>query len=92
MPLTQRITFKTVLKKKNQVQVPKLFRWQYKMEPSEILKITVRVEGALGVKENFLGKMHKDGRIVIPKMQLALLRGKEPSLEGYALEVTLEPT
>ncbi len=45
----------------------------------------------MGVRENFLGKMRKDGRIVIPKLEIALLRGDEPSLEGYALEVTLEP-
>jgi len=35
--------------------------------------------------------MQKDGRIAIPKFTLALLKRDEPSLEGYAMEVTLEP-
>ncbi len=61
------------------------------MEPSEVLEITISVDAAMGVRENFLGKMRKDGRIIIPKLQVALLRGDDPSLDGYALEVTLEP-
>jgi len=91
MPLSQRVTFKTMLKKENRIAVPRIVRWQYKLEPLEILKVTVSVVGAMGVKECFLGKMRKDGRIVIPKLQLALLRRDEPTLESFTLEVTLEP-
>ena len=80
-----------MLKKRNRIAVPRIVRWQYKLEPSEVLKVTVSVVGMLGAKENFLAKMRKDGRIVIPLLQLALLRGHEPSLDGFALEVTLEP-
>ena len=89
MPLTQRVTFKTMLKKNNRILVPRIVRWQYKLEPSEVLKITVSVIGRLGARENFLGKIRKDGRIVIPKLQQALLRGNEPNLDSFALEVTL---
>ncbi len=91
MPLTRRVTFKAILKKRDLLYVPKLIRWQYKLESSEILRVTVSVVGAMGLRESFLGKMHKDGRIAIPKLQVALLKCKEPSLEGFALEVTLEP-
>ena len=91
MPLTQRVSFKIVLGKSKLIQVPKLVRWHYKLEPSEILKITVRVEGRLGVKENFLGKMHKDGRITIPQLTLGLLKQYEPNLEGLVFEINLEP-
>jgi hypothetical protein len=35
--------------------------------------------------------MLKDGRLVIPKLTMALLKRDEPSLEGYVMEVTLEP-
>jgi hypothetical protein len=45
----------------------------------------------MGIRECFLGKMHKDGRIIIPKLQIALLRRDEPSLAGFPLEVTIEP-
>lgn len=92
MPLTGRVTFKAMLKKRDLLYVPKLIRWQYKLEPSEVLKVTVSVVGEMGVRESFLGKIHKDGRIVIPKLQIALLRRNQPSLEGFALEVTIEPT
>jgi hypothetical protein len=91
MPLTHRITFKTTVKKQNRIAIPKILRWQYKLESSEVLKVTVSVEGTMGVRESFLGKMRKDGRIAIPQLQLALLRRNEPSLEDFALEVMLEP-
>jgi hypothetical protein len=35
--------------------------------------------------------MLKDGRIVVPKMILALLKEDEPKLVGEIMEVTLEP-
>jgi hypothetical protein len=91
LPLTHRVIFKTLLKKRDLLSIPKLIRWQYKLESSEVLRITVSVVGAMGVRESFLGKMHKDGRIIVPKLQIALLRRDEPSLAGYALEVTIEP-
>ena len=31
MPLTERVKFKTVLQKGNRVQLPKLVRWEYKL-------------------------------------------------------------
>lgn len=66
-------------------------RWQFKLEPSEVFKITVSVVGLMGVRESFFAKMYNDGRILVPQVPLALLRRNEPSLEGFALEVTLEP-
>ena len=54
------------------------------------MRITVSVVGAMGVRECFLGKMHLDGRIVVPKLQIALLRRDEPSLAGFPLEVIIE--
>ena len=44
----------------------------------------------LGAKKNFLGKMRKDWRLVIPKLTTASLKRDEPSLEACALEVKLE--
>ena len=55
------------------------------------MRITVSVVGAMGVGESFLGKIYLDGRIVVPKLQIALLRRDEPSLAGFPLEVTIEP-
>ena len=61
------------------------------METSEVLKVTINVVGLFSNTESFWAKMRKDGRIAVPKLVLALLKHDEPSLEGYAMEVTLEP-
>ncbi len=91
VPLTQRVTFKAILTKNNQLQVPKIVRQQFKLETTETLKVTVNVVGILGAKENFFAKMYPDGRILVPKVPLAQLRRNEPSIVGFPLEVTLEP-
>ena len=91
MPLSQRVSFKTMLQKQNRLQVPKLVRWEYKLESSEVLKVTVIIVGLLGVRECFLAKMQKNGQIRIPDLTMALLKRDEPSLEGCVMEVTLEP-
>ena len=43
------------------------------------------------IRSNTVAKMGKDGRILIPKLTLALLRSKKPDPAGYGMEVTLEP-
>ena len=80
-----------MLQKMNRIQIPRLVRWQFKLESSEVLRATVTIVGVLGVRESFLVKMRKDGRLVIPKLTMALLQRDQPSLEGYIMEVTLEP-
>ena len=91
MPLTQRATFKAVLTKNKQLQVPKIVRDQFKLEATKTLKVTVSVVGILGAKETFFTRMYNDGRILVPKVPLSQLRRNEPSIEGFPLEVTLEP-
>jgi bifunctional DNA-binding transcriptional regulator/antitoxin component of YhaV-PrlF toxin-antitoxin module len=91
LPLTKRVSFKTILQKNNRVQIPRLVRTQYKLEPFEVLKVTASVTGLVVFSESFFARIQKGGRIVIPKLTLDLLRHDEPSLEGYAIEVTLEP-
>jgi len=56
-----------------------------------VLKVTVEVVGVIGVRENFLAKMFKDGRIGIPKLTQCLLKLRASILEGRLIEVTLEP-
>jgi hypothetical protein len=41
LPLTERLDFKAVLQKGNRFQLPKLVRWKFKLETSQILKVTV---------------------------------------------------
>jgi len=73
------------------LQVPNVIRWEFKMEKGEALKVTVNVVGLFSNTESYWTKMRKDGRITVPKLVLALLKQKETSLEGYTMEVTLEP-
>ena len=80
-----------MLQRQNRLQVPKLVRWQHKLEPSEILKVTVGIEGVVGITESFLAKLQKSGRVVIPELAIASLKRKEPNLEGCVMEVTLDP-
>ncbi len=91
LPLTNSVTFKTRLQKQNRFTVPKLLRWKYKMEPTEVLKVTVHVIGSMCVSESYVTKMLKEGRIIIPKFTIALLH-QDAGIEIQAIEVTLEPT
>ncbi len=42
--------------------------------------------------EPFFSKMTKDGRILIPNLTLTLIKGEKTNIEGYTLNITLEPT
>jgi hypothetical protein len=91
LPLTESVSFKAVLLRGNRVQIPRLLRWQYRMEADQVLKVNIRIEGSFG-GEKFLVRMAKDGRLTIQKLTLKLLQaGEEESLEGSVLVVTVEP-
>ena len=94
MPLTEAVSFKCALQKGNRIQVPNLVRWQFKLETTQVLKVTVNVAGSYSGSESFYAKMSKDGRITVPWLTLILLQKRatgEKSLRTYALEVKLEP-
>ncbi len=93
LPLTEKVSFKTPLQRGNRVQVPNLIRWQFKMESEQILKVTVNALNVWGSTQTYYARMGKDGRILIPKLQLELMHSRrETNLVGYAMEVTIEPT
>ena len=92
MPLTKQVSFKAALQRGNRIQVPKLIRWQFKLEPQQVLKVTVDLEELGYGTEEFYAKMGGDGRIAVPKLMLKLLQGEdEESLVGSVFEVKLEP-
>jgi hypothetical protein len=90
LPLTESVSFKAKLQKANRIQIPRIIRWQYKLEPTQVLKVTVSLTTMLG-HEEFLARMSRDGRITVPKLTANLLRGKKETLLGRILEVSLEP-
>ena len=59
LPLNQCVTFKTLLQKQNRLQIPKLIRLKYKLESSEILKVTVKIYVGYFKSEDFFAKMYK---------------------------------
>jgi hypothetical protein len=90
MTLTKTVEFEVVLQKCNLFQVPKIIRWQFKLEPDQVLKVDVRSKD-LYASGSFLAKMSKDGRIRVPKLFYLILKGKEPDLVGRVIEVKLQP-
>ena len=92
MPLTQKITLKTAIQQGNRVQIPKLVRSQFNIEPNQVLEVGVCAVNPWGGWQYFYAKIGKDGRIFIPKLTLSLMKKDKPSLTGYILEVTLQPT
>ena len=93
MPLTHSVSFKAAIGKGNRIQIPTLIRWEFKLEPTQLLTISVRLFGR-GIDETFYTKMNKDGRITIPKINAELIKTqlpKEATLNEYAFEITLTP-
>jgi len=83
-----------LLLKGNRVQLPKLVRWRFKLETSQVLKVTVTAVNVFGGWEAFYGRMNESGRITIPKLALKQLQSRRrdiQSLTGAVLEVRLEP-
>jgi|WetSurMetagenome_2_1015567.scaffolds.fasta_scaffold26312_2 hypothetical protein len=57
MPLTGKVDFVARVQNFNRVQIPKLVRWRHKIEPSQILKVTLSRPNASGSRGEFLAKM-----------------------------------
>lgn len=90
--LTERVCFKGMLQKGNRLQVPKLVRWQFKMDSKQVLKVTLKAVGAFKGYQSFFAQMTKEGRITVPEIPLELLKpDTEDSLKQYIMEVTIEP-
>jgi hypothetical protein len=41
VPLTEKVDFEAALQRGNQVQVSRIVRWRFKLESSQVLKVTV---------------------------------------------------
>ncbi len=61
------------------------------MESGQALKVGIKFLGLNKGWQFFYAKMHKDGRITIPKLILSLFEDEKTSLSGYPLELTVEP-
>jgi flagellar assembly factor FliW len=93
MSLTEEVGFLAVLQRGNRVQVPRLIRWQFKLEPVQVLHVTVAIQEDTDVEADFYMRMTRDGRLTIPKVTLKTLQADsdKESLVGYVLVMTLKP-
>ena len=91
MPLTEKVTYTTILQSGNKIQIPKLIRWRFKIEPNQALKIGVNFTDLHKGWEFFYTKMRNEGRITIPKLILCLFADEKTTLAGYVLEIIIEP-
>ncbi|MGO8806348.1 MAG: hypothetical protein ACLQO7_07040 [Candidatus Bathyarchaeia archaeon] len=91
MPIIEKIAFKNVLEKGSRIQVPKLIRWEFKVETNQLLNVGVNDINTQIGWQFFFAKMSKEGRIRIPLVIIKLLQTDESDITGHVLEVTLEP-
>ena len=59
MPLDKKVTFQTRLQSQNRLQVPSHLRWQFKLEPAELLKVTAKAVGVRDTLQIFYANMQK---------------------------------
>jgi hypothetical protein len=59
MPLDKKVTFQTRLQSQNRLQVPSHLRWQFKLEPAELLKITTNAVGVWDTTQIFYANVKK---------------------------------
>jgi len=91
VPLTQKVRFQVVLEKCGEVQIPKLIRWQFKLETDQVLRVGVKPLESMERLEFYYAKMTKDGRLRVPRRVQSIFKSEKPSLSGSMLDVTLEP-
>ena len=66
MPIIEKIAFKNVLEKGSRIQVPKLIRWEFKVETNQLLNVGVNDINTQIGWQFFFAKMSKEGRIKFP--------------------------
>jgi bifunctional DNA-binding transcriptional regulator/antitoxin component of YhaV-PrlF toxin-antitoxin module len=91
LPLTERVNFKTRLQKENRLQIPRVIRHRFKIEPDQTLKVYVNVPTVWNSCYEFLSRMNKSGRVVVPKPVIVLIKNRGVKLEGEIISVGLEP-
>lgn len=91
--MTGQVEFKAALQRGIRIQVPRLIRWSFKMEATQVLRVSVHFEGDWDSVEKFFAQMSKDGRICVPKLTCGLLKAayEEQDIVGAVVVVELRP-
>jgi len=89
LPLDRSLSFKAVVQEGDRLQVPRLIRWQFSLEPTQVLEIRIRSAERIGASaETYYAKVRGDGRLGIPKLVMKLCEIRA----GDIVEVTLSPS
>jgi hypothetical protein len=91
VPLYEKVKFATRLQSGNRLQVSKYVRWKYKLETNQTLKVTVSYWSMINHTIYFLARISKDGRIIIPKVNMNQLKDAIIDRACVVVNVTLEP-
>lgn len=83
MPVQGREKFLAEVQVRNRIQIPVLVRWRNRLEPGEVLTVTVRA----GDWREFYARYCRDFRITIPKLVAEHLELRP----GEVVEITLHP-
>lgn len=90
--MTEPVSFKARVQRYNRIQIPVKVRWAYRLEPSEVFRVDLRIGYHC---EEFHGRMSKDGRLTIPlRIAEQWLHPGDPlytALAGHMAKVTLYP-
>jgi len=88
VPLGRPVSFKAAVQEGNRVQVPRLVRWQFSLESTQVLEVRIRAAERIGANmETYYAKVRGDGRLGIPKLVMKLCDIKA----GDIVEVMLSP-
>ncbi len=87
------VEFKAKLQARGRLQIPKNIRWQFKLETTQTLRVTVNFDGYWNTHQEFYGQMTSEGRILIPKLEGSLLQASfgEQAMTGAVVNVELRP-
>jgi hypothetical protein len=73
------------------VQIPKIIRSEFKLEPNQILIVGFSVQIQFRGWRFFYAKMKNAGKMFIPKEILSNWYEEKSNLPGCTVELTLEP-
>ncbi len=88
------MSFKTALRRRSRIQVPRLLRWEFKLESSQVLEVSVNFKDEWRSKQTFYAQITGDGRINLPKFVCSQLQEDygEGDMTGAIVEVELSPS
>jgi len=77
-------TFHTRVQKQMRIQIPRLLRWKYRLDPGNVMRVQVTNKDSHD-SQQFLAKMQQGGRITVPKTLAELLSLKPHQLVSVAV-------